>query len=114
MQRGKDWLRKVAWKADEAEERQVWAYEQHRAKRLHRLQNGQGTDNMPKYMRKEWFLKRLVRARAKAVAANNEAQASGVNADWCLGYKQALDDVEAMLLRSGEPADPRGYWKMLP
>ena len=68
---------------------------------------------MPKYMRKDWFLGRLERAKEKATADADERARAGEHdaAELAMSYHQALQDVEAMLLRQGEPKDPNGYWR---
>jgi hypothetical protein len=61
------------------------------------------------------FLPRLRLARERVSASiralgTGGRVAAGLSTEgWAGGYRQALDDVEAML-RHGSPADPRGYW----
>lgn len=80
------------------------------------FQNNRSAKGLPvmrKYMRKEWFLRRLAMARENVEADIQELAASG-HADLAavaLAYRKALDDVENMLLRRGDPVDAKGYWK---
>lgn len=73
-------------------------------------------------MRSRDFLKRLKAARASVSAEiegcarrdSGDMYARGLSSEgYAGGYRQALDDVEAML-RHGGPSDPRGYWGLLP
>lgn len=71
---------------------------------------------MTKTARKLNMLGRIKRAREKVDkeisnnASRGGAYARGLaNEGWAGGYRQALDDVEAMLIH-GFPNDPRHYW----
>jgi len=66
-------------------------------------------------MRRLEFMKRLALARKRVNAeisgnASGGKIASGLSVEgYAGGYRQALDDVDAML-RHGYPSDPRRYW----
>lgn len=67
-------------------------------------------------MRRPEFMKRLALARKRVGEeigdnARGGKIASGLSAEgYAGGYRQALDDVDAML-RHGYPTDPRRYWR---